>query len=133
MWLQEQVEGPQGPRAGSRLDEEEETTTEGVIVCRSCGAAITRREHRVARGGGHRHTQMNPHGYFFRLLCFADASGARARGAPSARWSWFDGFAWLIAECRGCGTHLGWRFVPTAPGNGQPFYGLIEDRLREVE
>ena len=34
-------------------------------------------------------------------------------GRPSSHESWFPGYSWTIASCRGCLNHLGWRFTRT--------------------
>ena len=34
-------------------------------------------------------------------------------GRPSSHESWFPGYSWTIASCRGCMNHLGWRFTRT--------------------
>jgi len=100
-----------------------------VLVCVECLHAITTAGARVERGGHHAHTFSNPHGFVFRIGCFANAPGCNAAGHPSTEHTWFAGFAWQVAACRGCGAHMGWLF--TAPG--ARFHGLILDRLAETE
>jgi len=137
VWLQQPGDGADSGAAGTvSFDSEsrDEEQAETAIVCARCRQAITADKHRIIRGGAHRHTQMNPHGYFYTVLCFAEARGLTLVGVPSAEWSWFDGFAWIIVDCAGCGRHLGWRFIATADAPDDPpesFYGLIEERLRE--
>eukprot|EP00747_Dinoflagellata_sp_TGD_P185969 gnl/TRDRNA2_/TRDRNA2_42769_c0_seq1.p1 gnl/TRDRNA2_/TRDRNA2_42769_c0~~gnl/TRDRNA2_/TRDRNA2_42769_c0_seq1.p1 ORF type:complete len:218 (+),score=54.89 gnl/TRDRNA2_/TRDRNA2_42769_c0_seq1:43-696(+) len=46
--------------------------------------------------------------------------------------SWFPGYAWSILICARCeGTHIGWKFTPTA--GGEAFYGLIVETLDKEE
>ncbi|MBI2239790.1 MAG: hypothetical protein HYU59_03180 [Magnetospirillum gryphiswaldense] len=98
-----------------------------VYRCRQCGQHIARHDALLPMGGDHEHVVFNPAGMIFRVWCFADAQGLRLVGAPSAEFTWFKGYAWQIALCAQCGTHLGWRF----DGDTLPprFYGLVRDRL----
>lgn len=45
----------------------------------------------------------------------AASHGVTVRGTPTAEFSWFPGFSWSMASCRGCKTHLGWGFSPDRP------------------
>lgn len=76
--------------------------------------------------GSHAHTFANPMGSVFRIGCFQAADGCGDAGTLSSEFTWFAGFAWRVAFCRTCLTHLGWHFLSSA-GNG--FYGLILERL----
>jgi len=101
------------------------------LVCDACGWEITDLDAKMAVHGRHDHRCVNPHGRIFDIGCFARASGAEAVGAPSAFFSWFEGFTWRIARCRGCGVHLGWRFEGLGAAR-DAFWGLILTRLREA-
>ena len=68
---------------------------------------------------------MNPGGVEYVIAGFREAAGCAAEGERSDYWSWFAGFAWQAAVCRGCGAHLGWSFT----GESDAFYGLILERL----
>jgi hypothetical protein len=105
---------------------EPSVATEDAIVCAGCSRAITRAEARVARGGSHVHTRLNPHGWVWEFGCFLEAPGCRVTGEPTEEHTWFAGQAWRIADCAGCGVHLGWRF----DGADGSFFGLILERLR---
>jgi hypothetical protein len=72
-----------------------------------------------------RHTFANPHGFEFRIACFADAPGCLEVGEESAYRPRLPGFTWQVTLCRQCGEHLGWLF--RSPG--ARFFGLILDRL----
>ena len=102
-------------------EESEERERSPLLVCRSCGFAITSEKMRIAMAGSHQHTFFNPAGIVYQLGCFSEASGCVLVGARSPEFSWFAGFLWQVALCRGCGHHLGWHFL----GSGQSFYGLI--------
>lgn len=97
---------------------------EGNLLCAACGSRISSNAERIAVAGGHEHEFPNPTGILYRIGCFSDASGCRQVGESTFEWSWFAGFAWRIALCRHCGTHMGWGY-----GGETTFYGLILDRL----
>ena len=52
---------------------------------------------------------------------------ASAEGDPTGDHTWFAGYLWCFALCRGCGRHLGWHYQ--SDGGGDNFFGLIKDRL----
>lgn len=111
------------------LDETVLSLAPRLYRCRQCGRVVARHDWLLPMGGDHEHVVFNPAGMVFRLWCFADALGLRPVGVPSVAFTWFRGYAWSVALCGDCGTHLGWRY----DGSAQPsrFYGLIKDRLTE--
>uniref|UniRef100_A0A8D2PWR6 Cereblon n=1 Tax=Zosterops lateralis melanops TaxID=1220523 RepID=A0A8D2PWR6_ZOSLA len=56
---------------------------------------------------------VNPHGYIHETLTVYKASNLSLSGRPSTEHSWFPGYAWTIAQCRICGSHMGWKFTAT--------------------
>jgi hypothetical protein len=99
-----------------------------ALVCVRCEHVITTSESAIEIGGLHEYTQVNPGGYVWNFRCFAAAPGCVCRGAPSAEFSWFPGYAWQVEHCARCDLHLGWRF-----GGQEPtFHGLITERLVEA-
>ena len=97
------------------------------LLCSVCHARITSEDLAMAMNGRHQHAFFNPAGIAFEVRCFQAAPGAVALDAPSTEFSWFAGYAWQVALCVTCRTHLGWRFVGCA---GEPaFHGLIASRL----
>ena len=99
----------------------------GALVCRACGPFVAERRDRIDVDGAHAHSFINPAGAIYRVGCFAAAPGARPWGEPSPHWTWFAGFEWRVATCRGCGDLLGWAFSSEASS----FVALILDRLAE--
>lgn len=53
------------------------------------------------------------------------------QGTPETEHSWFPGYAWTIANCRHCYSHLGWRFDAVQGSGLQParFWGLRRPSL----
>ncbi len=99
------------------------------LVCVRCGARITDSSARVDIDGSHDHYFVNPHGYDFRIGCFAIAPGCVAHGPTSGDFTWFPGHTWQLAHCQSCTLHLGWMFRSPR----RHFHGLILARLVEVD
>lgn len=100
---------------------------QGALLCRTCRARITSEDLAMTMNGQHQHAFFNPAGIAFEIRCFRAAPGALAQGVPSSEFSWFAGYAWQLACCATCHTHLGWRFVDQPGSNA--FFGLIASRL----
>lgn len=98
---------------------------ESHLYCARCQHVVTDATQRIEVNGASAHTCTNPHGITFHITCFRTAPGCTAPGASTTEYTWFAGYAWRIAYCGQCGTHLGWLFTSSAEG----FYGLIVDRL----
>ncbi len=116
------------PEAGPGPGAAQRPAEEPWIRCRACGAGIARPADRIALGGRHRHRFANPYGIVFEIGCFGAADGCLAVGNPTEEFTWFSGYAWQVALCAACRTHLGWRFSATG---GSRFFGLIVERLVE--
>ena len=102
-----------------------EPEPERLVLCRDCGATLTRESEAMEVGGCHDHTFRNPAGYSFHLQCFGRAEGCSALGPATTAATWFAGCAWRVVVCASCQQHLGWSFQ----GADQSFYGLIATRL----
>lgn len=110
-----------------RRDEiDAELSTDDTLYCAACGTLMTRGRWRVARRDAHEHTVFNPAGRVFTIVCFKEAPGAATQGLPSDEFTWFPGYRWTIAACRGCSIHIGWRY-----DGADVFFGLIKGRLSE--
>jgi hypothetical protein len=106
-------------QSGSVPDEE------AWIRCGRCGYGLARRSARTEVDGKHVHTFVNPQGIQYTFGCWTEAPGCRGCGEQSTFFSWFAGFAWRIALCARCGTHVGWSFHAET----RAFVGLIADRI----
>jgi len=112
---------------------ERETTTapraeaDDPLFCHRCEHLVTRERWAISCNGDHHHTVFNPAGHLFRVRCFEDAPGAGEAGEPTDEFTWFPGYLWRFAMCRGCGDHLGWFYE----GERAPltFFGLIATKL----
>jgi len=90
---------------------------------------VAEQDARFSVNGSHRHRGTNPHGLSFEIGCFRTAPGCRQIGEETPEWSWFAGYRWRVALCRGCAAHLGWCYRGAEPA----FYGLILDQLRPCD
>lgn len=99
--------------------------------CAACGADIAGEDDVLALPGRDPvELHVNPHGIAFRVLTLADAA-ARVSGPLYPAFTWYPGYAWRVALCPTCETHLGWRYERVLPAGGPiGFFGLIADRLR---
>ena len=71
----------------------------------------------------------NPAGYVHETLTVNktfEASAVELVDRPSTDFSWFPGYAWQIAICSKCFTHVGWKFIAVNNRNLRPrtFFGL---------
>lgn len=111
---------------GGSEPETAETEPGRRVRCAACGRSVARLDQAIEIQGAHLHQCVNPHGLRFSVVCFRHAPGCAAIGEATPAWTWFRGYAWQIASCRACGSHLGWRYgAPDRDG----FFGLIFDRL----
>lgn len=99
----------------------------GVLLCAACRHPVTDDRQRIRVADQHEHVCTNPHGFVYRIGCFREAPGCAGVGPHDSAFSWFPGYTWQIALCRGCHGHLGWRFR----AGPDRFHGLILDRLVE--
>ncbi|CAN9511671.1 unnamed protein product [Ophioblennius macclurei] len=73
---------------------------------------------------------VNPHGYVHETLTVYKANNLSLVGRPSTLHSWFPGYAWTIAQCRTCGSHMGWKFTATKKDLSPPrFWGLTRSAM----
>lgn len=109
--------------------DEEKSGKKSEIVCRFCQSPITRHEDIMEISGSHLHSFYNPSGIKYMIRCFIRAHGCIFIGEPTRDFTWFPGFAWRIALCAVCFSHLGWHYL----SEGSSFFGLIADNLLEIE
>ena len=120
------------PKLRSLLDDQLPEPAENFIYCATCSHVITTIAEKIGVHGQHEHFCVNPHGFEFHVGCFSQALGCDITGPSYAADSWFMGYAWKLATCAQCQTHLGWYFTATGASVAPNFfYGLILDKLQE--
>lgn len=69
----------------------------------------------------------NPAGYIHETLTVHKTldDAAKIVDRPSTEFSWFPGYAWQIAVCKRCSSHIGWKFIAVTKNlKPRTFYGL---------
>lgn len=124
-----QSDGLPGGYVDKREDDQDEEISGPLeaIYCKTCGQAVTSKDHKIVVQSSHTHTFFNPAGIVFELGCFSIVPGCYSAGEATSDFSWFAGYTWRFALCGGCNSHLGWFF----DSDGYSFFGLILAGLRE--
>lgn len=99
------------------------------LCCARCLHPVTEHSAYLELAGGHTHVFTNPGGITYELALYAHANCV-IHGPATTEYTWFAGYAWQLALCSNCHEHLGWRYRKLG---GASFYGLIRQRLREVD
>ncbi|GAB6029916.1 hypothetical protein CHUAL_005615 [Chamberlinius hualienensis] len=97
-----------------------------LLKCRDCGETIADKKEVFSMSSeGPQGTYVNPNGIVHDTITVYKATGIELVGRPTENHSWFPGYAWIIAQCRHCHGHMGWKFVATKK-NLRPlqFWGL---------
>lgn len=84
------------------------------VRCKNCKTLLGRRSDMLVMSSeGPMNAYVNPHGFVHETMTLLKANGLSLVGQPDSRYSWFPGYAWTIADCAHCGTHMGWLFTAT--------------------
>ncbi|ONK79086.1 uncharacterized protein A4U43_C01F2800 [Asparagus officinalis] len=85
-----------------------------LICCKNCHTLIAKRSDMVIMSSdGPLNAYVNPHGYVHEAITVYNATALALWGSPSKEHSWFPGYAWTIANCATCESHMGWLFTAT--------------------
>ena len=107
-----------------------------VHACGRCSARVASDVDAVSVGGRPvRSSHVNPAGIPCEILTFSRVTHVASADPADAteEFTWFDGYAWRLAACAGCGLHLGWRYTAARPDlELREFYGLLVGALREA-
>ncbi|TRY75187.1 hypothetical protein TCAL_01597 [Tigriopus californicus] len=86
------------------------------LCCKFCLQEIGSRENMISMTQeGLQGTYVNPGGAVHETLTLSKVNrgAVRLEGNSSTQFSWFPGYAWTIAQCARCLSHLGWKFTST--------------------
>ena len=74
---------------------------------------------------------VNTHGFLHDIVTLLFVKSVSLQGQPETAHCWFPGYAWTIANCKKCGSHLGWKFTRVNKQLSSPssFWGLRRDAL----
>jgi cereblon len=120
-------------RAGARrqkqpkADTAHEEKSSAPILCKQCRALISHMEALFPMDAERiSHVYANPAGFLHEVLTATAAQGLAVAGPPTTEFSWFPGYAWEIAFCANCGSHIGWSFTAVESDSLTPhlFWGL---------
>lgn len=119
-----------------------------ILACATCDGALADRSAMINVKGakGSCGVYINTHGHVHQTVtvshCLQSCDFIRLQGRPTARDTWFIGYAWQIAYCGHCFSHLGWRFSKVVefpwlaevdvPGE-TTFLGFCFESIRERE
>ena len=94
------------------------------LLCTQCRNHVTSITETISVNGAQSHTFTNPAGVTYNILCYQVAPGCDVVGERTAEYSWFSGYEWQYAICKGCSEHMGWLF-----SNEHAFFALISNKL----
>jgi cereblon len=118
--------------ARGREDAPERADESARYVCRACRTPITDGS-AVFGPGGAPAVQVftNPEGRVCQVLTVTQARDLLLVGPATSEYTWFPGYAWRVALCGRCTTHLGWRYEALQGAAPAIFYGLLLSELIE--
>jgi hypothetical protein len=93
-------------------------------LCIACNKKITSDKERFEYNNQTEFQFVNPDGFYFDIITFANADGCCETGESTLNYTWFKGHSWSFAVCSRCRNHLGWKY-----DGKYSFYGLIKSRL----
>jgi Yippee zinc-binding/DNA-binding /Mis18, centromere assembly len=121
---------PRDPAREESRDESVTSDDERWLCCKSCETLIAQVS-AILPEGEMPLVFANPHGVVFELVLLGRAQALRLIGSRTEEFTWFQGYAWRVALCGGCGSHLGWRFEAVRGGSPALFFGLLRRELVE--
>ncbi|KAK0168100.1 hypothetical protein PV327_001934 [Microctonus hyperodae] len=106
--------------------------TDKIFVCKTCRSQIAKQTDVFPMNQeGIQSAYVNPHGAIHETVTLSHAQCLNlVPGPPSTDYSWFPGYAWTIASCATCYTHMGWIFTATRSDlKPKSFWGLLRTAL----
>jgi len=105
---------------------------DNVLCCAVCDANISLSSEIFRMTDSLGGVFVNTHGFLHDIVTLLRIKGAALQGEPETAHCWFPGYAWTIANCKRCGSHLGWKFTEAVQGSGlrpSSFWGVRNGAL----
>jgi cereblon len=101
------------------------------IYCKRCEACFCRREDVFSMSAtGPQASYVNQRGMVFDLFTVYTATALKAISHPTTNYTWFPGYAWIIATCSSCHVQIGFKFVATNKSlKPESFWGLSRNSV----
>ncbi|XP_076242249.1 E3 ubiquitin ligase component cereblon [Calliopsis andreniformis] len=107
-----------------------------IFVCSDCDSFIGEQSDMFPMSKeGPQGTYCNRVGIIHDTVTLYRAYGLKLSSEPpSTEYTWFPGYAWVIAACKNCHAHMGWEFR-AVQRNLKPkvFWGLARKSLKSIE
>lgn len=101
-----------------------------AFLCVSCELDVAERDAVFDPGAGPLQLHVNPHGHLHEILTLSAARNLAYYGEETTEFTWFPGYAWRVALCGRCHSHLGWRFAAVEESRTPAtFYGLLRKAI----
>ncbi|OAY26776.1 protein cereblon [Manihot esculenta] len=85
-----------------------------LIRCKYCQIVTARRSDMLVMSSeGPLGAYVNPHGSVHEIMTFYKVNAIVLYGEAVTEYSWFPGYAWIVAHCAICESHMGWLFTAT--------------------
>jgi cereblon len=129
MWCLETPEKASVP--AHVVADEPERRLERPILCRRCQTRLSDASLLFPMDADRIHRVFaNPSGLLLEIVTARGAENVQVIGPPTTDFTWYPGYAWEVAYCSGCQSHVGWAFGAT-DGAHDPamFYGLLKGSI----
>ncbi|XP_031277762.1 uncharacterized protein LOC116136196 [Pistacia vera] len=104
-----------------------------IVQCKTCKTAIARRSDMLVMSSeGPLGAYVNPGGSVHEIMTLYKANSLALRDRACTEYSWFPGYAWTIASCGACETHMGWLFTATKKSlKPKSFWGIRSSQVAD--
>ncbi|KAJ8773648.1 hypothetical protein K2173_005894 [Erythroxylum novogranatense] len=103
-----------------------------LIRCKICQTVLARRSDMLTMSvEGPLNAYVNKYGSVHEIITLYKANGLALEGRAFTEYSWFPGYAWTIAYCSTCETHMGWLFTATKKLKPKSFWAIRSSQLAD--
>uniref|UniRef100_A0A0C9RGI6 Protein cereblon n=1 Tax=Wollemia nobilis TaxID=56998 RepID=A0A0C9RGI6_9CONI len=103
------------------------------VRCKLCRTVVARRRDMLVMStDGPIGAYVNAHGFVHEILTLYNTRGLALEGRAVTEHSWFPGYAWTIANCSACDSHMGWLFTAVNEKlEPKSFWGVRRSQLAD--